>query len=107
MPDRWNPYDSRTKKTISEEIHSETCFIYDETLEGKKIVPNTLMGTLMNDRFYAAFRDVQHETEFTVDFFAIEKADNDFISSYDGYIGIAPYSHRDRSLEHNFLYQLQ
>ena len=71
VPDRWNPHDSRSSKVVDEDIYSEPALIYDEKLYEKKIEPNTLMGTLMNDHFFIAFRDVQHETSLKVDFFAI------------------------------------
>jgi len=67
------------------------------------------MGTLMSDHFFIAFRDVQryHETGLTVDFFAIEKAANDFESSYDGYIGLAPHTASNRDKEKSFLFQMK
>merc|ERR1712100_139557 len=61
----------------------------------------------MNDKFYMAFRDVEHETSLEVDFFAIKKASENFKSWYDGYIGLAPYSATNRDKDKSLLYQLQ
>ena len=104
VPDRWNPHDSRSSKIVNSEIYSEQALIYNEVLSDEKVVPNTLMGTLMNDHFFIAFQDVEHETSLAVDFFAIEKAAQDFKSSYDGYLGLAPYSASNRDKEKSFLY---
>ena len=100
---RWDPHDSLTKRVVSSEIRNDTGFIYHDTINGDKMGSNKFEGYTMNDNLEFSFEGKEIDTNVNLNFLAINKAEENFESPYDGYVGLAPGGGN----EYNLLDQLK
>jgi hypothetical protein len=74
-------------------VKSEKAQLYSGKYDGKVIYPNVFHGSVYQDSLQLLFQNDKTEANvpITAQFMAITKADQNFQSQYDGFLGLAPY----------------